>query len=201
MNKIFLQNLIIRTTVLFFVFTPQSTFSAELNFKTQTDGKTSIVEVSIDPQVKNLNVVEGTLEFSGEASNGLSVQVENGQSVLPLWPTAPQYDDKSKSITFVGGVPNGFDKEGLLFRLRITPTVKGDLKITYTNGVSYLNDGKGTKESISSKPLEIYTDKSELNNTKENKSDSNKNKYVIIILLTLIIISFLFKYVIKNHKK
>ncbi len=188
-----------------FLLTPQSTFAAELTFKnipnTETAGNTTLVEVRIDPQSKSLNVVEGEIRFSGSASDGLSVQVENGHSILPLWPTPPQYDADKKSISFAGGVPDGFSSDGLLFYLRLSPTSYGDLDISYINGSAYLNDGEGTKETVSSKPLKIRIDKGGHQRVIGVSSNFVKIKYVIIILLMIAVLIVIFKYGFKKKNK
>jgi len=196
MNKFFKSFFI----VLFFV--PQSIFAAELIFKivpnTTPNDSATIVEVRIDPQGKNLNVVEGTISFNGEARDNLSVQVENGQSVLSLWPLPPSYIENEKAIRFTGGVPNGFNKEGLLFRMRLFSVMHGDLEISYLNGNAYLNDGKGTKDYIFSKPLKINIEKTENGKVVKISSGFSRLKNATIVLLIICILFFISKYV---HKK
>lgn len=201
MSKIFTSYLIAGTLLISFLLAPQSIFAAELIFKnipnTETTDRTIVIEVRIDPQSKTLNVVEGEIKFSGLASNGLFVQVENGQSVLPIWPTAPVYDADKKSIIFTGGVPNGFNVEGLLFRLHFSPASSGKLNISY-EGNAYLNDGKGTKEDVSSKYLEININK---NGYDKKTSNFVIPKYVIITLLAIAVFVFIYKYVFKKKNK
>ncbi len=200
MFKVFLNNFIVGILVLFFAFIPQSIFAAQLNFKIISDGavdsKDAVVEVRVDPQSKKINVVEGNLIFSGPVSEDLSVQIENGNSVLPLWPTPPQYVSAEKIISFAGGVPDGFDSEGLLFTMRLVSPIVGDLNISYVDGAAYLNDGKGTRENISSAPLQISLNQFG-NNLKKENLFINKNKNGILVLVALALIFFLF-YV---HKK
>ena len=196
MSKFFTSYLIAGSIAVSFLLMPQSTFAAELTFKnisnTETGNHTTLVEVRIDPQSKSLNVVEGEIRFSGSASDGLSVQIENGHSILSLWPTPPQYDAGKKSISFIGGVPDGFSDEGLLFYLRLSPTANGNLDISYTNGSAYLNDGKGTKEAVYSKYLKIFIG--------ENQYQI-KIKYGIIILVMVAVLIVIFKYGFKKKNK
>ena len=182
---------IVWTSTLLLILVPQNIFAAELLFKTTNDPY--VVEVRIDPQSKQMNVIEGKIEFSGDASNGLSVQIENGQSILPIWPTPPQYDDNNKDILFVGGIPNGFNSEGLLFKLRLSPKVSGNLTISYVDGGGYLNDGKGTRESVSSESFEMNLNKNLTNDFDNNSFNFNKFKGAIIILLLVTFVVF-FKY-------
>lgn len=195
MNKIFLLYLITIVVALFLGFVPQSAFASELTFKIvsleEVSENVTLVEVRIDPQSKKLNVVEGIISFSGSATENLSVQIENGNSILPLWPTPPQYVLAEKAIHFTGGVPGGFDVEGLLFIMRLTSSVGGDLEISYIDGTAYLNDGKGTKENVFSKSLKISLNKSNNNLSKENLF-IYKNKYAILVLIVIILIFIVF---------
>lgn len=162
MHKIFSSYLIVGVVGLFILLTPQNIFAAQLTFKVVPnsvagDGAT-VVEVRIDPQSKNLNVVEGEINFQGTASEKLSVEVETGGSVLTLWPTPSEYLPSEKTIRFTGGVPRGFNKEGLLFRVRLFSTLSGDIAISWIGGRAYLNDGMGTEEPLSARSITINLD-------------------------------------------
>ncbi|MDO8522672.1 MAG: hypothetical protein Q7S12_00075 [bacterium] len=205
MSKIFTSYLIAGILVMVFLLMPQNTFAAELTFKiiqnTETSDNATLVEVRIDPQSKSLNVVEGEIRFSGSVSDGLSVQVENGHSILPLWPTSPQYDTDKKSISFTGGVPGGFSSEELLFYLRLSPTLDGDLDILYVNGNAYLNDGKGTKETVFSKPIKIHIGEGQYQKVIGDFFSLIEIKYVIIILLIVAVLIIILKYGFKKKIK
>lgn len=205
MYKVLLNFYVVGISLLFFASIPQSLFAAELKFKTipdaETDGKATLVEIRIDPQSKKLNVVEGDIKFEGISSENLSVQVENGQSILPIWPTPPQYDKDKKSISFTGGIPGGFDTEGLLFRLRLLPSVSGILNISYINSNAYLNDGKGTKEQVTSEPFDINIDINRQNRVDEKGFTFDKNKYAIIIVLILVVLAIILKYALKKNNE
>ena len=203
MNKIFSSYLIGGLVALFLFFTSQNVFAAQLNFKIISDGvmrgEDTVVEVRVDPQSKKINVVEGSLIFSGLVAEDLSVQIENGNSILPLWPTSPQYVSTEKIISFAGGVPDGFDSEGLLFIMRLSSPVVGDLNISYVDGAVYLNDGKGTRENIFSEPLKISLNQAD-NDLKKENLFINKNKNGILVLVAIALIFFLF-YVFKKITK
>jgi len=185
-------------TGLVLLIMPQIVLGAELTFKVvpniAVNDNTITVEVRIDPESKKLNVVEGTISFSGTASDNLSVQVENGQSVLPLWPVPPLYIESEKAINFTGGIPGGFDNEGLLFRMRLSSTLYGDLDISYVNGSAYLNDGKGTGESIYSEPLKIRIDLGA-------SSGFTQLMYVMIALLIVAVLFIVYRYAYKRNIK
>jgi hypothetical protein len=181
----------------FFLLCPQYLLAAELLFKAAPDQRT--IEVWVDPQSKELNVVEGTIKFSGPATDGLIVQVENGHSILPIWPTPPLYNENDKAIEFVGGVPGGFSNEGLIFKLIISPTTFGDLEIEYVDGAGYLNDGAGTKEEIASQKFVVTLNEAEADRSNNDSSRSHTFAYVIIILLVIGGGVVIFKYVFKKR--
>jgi hypothetical protein len=203
MYKIFSLYFVIGVVVSSFLLIPQNTYAAELVFKiipsVDLADKTTIVDVRIDSELKKINVVDGTINFKGEGAEDFSVQVENGNSVLSLWPVPPQYLEKEKVINFTGGIPDGFVGEGLLFRLKLSSAQGGDLDISYDNGSAYLNDGKGTKEIVNSNSIKVSIDK-----VVENEVDavSPASTYVILILVLiaaiLIAIVYVYKKVIKK---
>ena len=195
MQKIFLN--VLGISALLCIAT-HAALAAEVSFVAFPD--TGVIEVRVDPQEKELNVVEGIIQFSGPASDGLSVQIENGQSLLPIWPTPPLYDENTKSINFTGGVPNGFSSEGLLFRLLVSPAVSGDLTVAYVQGGGYLNDGKGTKESVSSTPLKIFFEADGTGAIPQDTRCSNIFVYGIVLLLALVLVFVIFKYVFKEKR-
>ncbi len=164
---------------------PRIVQAAELTVKALAgDG---VLEVRVDPQSQDLNVIEGTLLFSGEASEGLDVQIENGHSILSLWPVPPRYDADTKSIQFVGGVPQGFRTEGLLFRIRIASQAAGALKVALQEGNSYVNDGKGTIEKLSSVPLELQVNANGGMSIAEDIPRSKNSVYGILIVFMLVL--------------
>ena len=202
MNRMSFSQVVIAIAGLIIFVIPQNIFAAELTFRIVPnnipDDNATLVEVRIDPQSKGLNVVEGTISFQGTILNELSVQVENGQSVLPLWPVPPLYLPSEKVVRFTGGVPNGFDKEGLLFRLRLSSPVSGNLVISYIDGSAYLNDGDGTKEDVSSEPITISFDSFGDSKVVETFYETGKLKSVTIILLIAVVFFLVLLY---GHKK
>jgi hypothetical protein len=142
-----------------FLLVTNSVSAAELVFKVVpnplADDSATIVEVRLDPQTKNLNVVEGVIKFQGEAAEKLSVGIETGGSALTLWTSAPQYSSAEKALRFAGGVPDGFNQESLLLRLRLVSPSAGVASISWIGGMAYLNDGQGTKENIFAKSITI----------------------------------------------
>lgn len=147
---------------LFALLQPQVILAAQLIFKVAPntiDGGATIVEAYLDPQSKKVNVVEGIISFQGNDASGLSVGAETGGSILTLWPTPPTYLADNKVLRFAGGVPQGFDKAGLLFRMRLTSTSSSSISVLWSGGMAYLNDGQGTQENISARSITVNLDK------------------------------------------
>lgn len=205
MNKFLLKSLIVFAGLIFFLLMPQNVFAAELTFtqikNTGGGENTALIEVRVDPQSKNLNVVEGEIKFSGSGLEELSVQVENGKSILPLWTLPPEYNKDLRSIRFTGGVPYGFYTEGLLFQLQISNITTDDLEVSFTDGIAYENDGKGTKVAVSSTPLKISINQE----SGDEKSSIGRSlegyPYAKIILLSVIIVAIIVFYVYQKNKK
>ncbi len=157
-------------------FVPHNLFAAQLIFQTisnETVGDgTVVVDVRIDPQSENLNVVEGVINFKGNATDKLSVDIETGGSLLTIWPTSPSYDPSGKSIHFTGGVPGGFNQEGSLFRLKLSSSISGKMTISWAGGSVYLNDGKGTKEAVSAQSVDINLTEQNAGSVSTSSSDT-----------------------------
>jgi hypothetical protein len=85
--------------------------------------------------------------------------------------------------------------------LRLLPSVSGILNISYVNGNTYLNDGKGTKEQVTSKPFDIDIDINKQNQIDEKGFTFNKNKYAIIIVLILVVLAIILKYAFKKNNE
>ncbi len=209
MYKIF--SLKIKVLIIISLFTfcaPQSLFAAELNYRivpnSNTDEyKSTVVEIRIDPEGKNLNVVEGSIIFNGPAVDTLSVEVSTEGSVFTMWPSEPVYNSLDKVINFVGGTPSGFNKEGLLMTLYLVSASSGDLDISWSGVKTYLNDGKGTEEGTKVNSIFIKLgDKYNQDVNKETYSKNerpvllfsgfNINNYVIVLILIIILMSAIF---------
>jgi hypothetical protein len=207
---------------------PEKASAAQVYFKivpnpVATDNST-LVEARINPQSKNLNTVEGGISFTGSASENLSVQIDTKDSILSLWPGEPIYNSADKTISFIGGTPGGFDKDSLLFQMRLSASVTGSTNIAWQGGTAYLNNGKGTKDSVSAGTIavnlnkQVWNDKDQagktnlsagsenqqqINGDKVATSDSNdfkKNVTIKIIILCIVCIALLYAYK-RNFKK
>ena len=161
--------------------------SFEVASREDIGNNAAVIEVYIDPQAKELNVVEGVVGIVSEGDEDLSVIVENGESVLKLWPIPPQYDAESRSIRFSGGSPQGFSDTSLIFRLRLQAAEPERVTAAWLGGMAYLNDGKGTAEPISAKSLKMNMDiESDESGDVEKMQEGNSASGIIIVLVVLL---------------
>lgn len=211
MNKTFSsQTYIVFAIGLLALFLPQNVLAAQLSYKivssdSQTSGTTAVVEVRIDPEGKNVNVVEGTVTFSGSNADSLEVDIKTEKSVFPIWPTEPSYNAEKRSVQFVGGTPEGLTKEGLLFTMRLHSPVPGDVNVSWSGVKTFLNDGKGTEESTTVKSISINLDAKNTNRVAEENIQGIFSGFnfansvtIISIVILLVILIYGYKKNIKN---
>lgn len=147
--------------VLAMMILPAIACAQRVYFKTYSESPQShIIELRSDPEGANSNVVDGVIDVLGD---GVEIRINTDESVLTLWPTAPSYNNQTKSIYFVGGTPLGFSKDSLLFRMTVSSDVVGNIKLKYHDGSIYLNDGKGTKMPLEGISTDIVLTRSGFN--------------------------------------
>lgn len=179
--------------------TPGVVRAAQLSFEVVsgegTENNAAVIEVYVDPQAKELNVVEGAVSILVEEGRDLSVMAENGESVLKLWPTPPQYDAESHSIRFSGGSPQGFSDTSLIFRLRLQASAPGSVTMAWLGGMAYINDGKGTAEPISAKSLTVNLDaQSGGPNNAQSHQEGDFSGGIIMALIVALVVAFVYGY-------
>lgn len=187
MNKILIYSLL-------FVL-PVSVFAAkiDLSLDKSSTKEGTVVEVRINSEGKNINVVEGTLLFkSNDDVRRLYVNPDTTGSIMTLWPTPPQYNEENRTLHFVGGVPNGFIGDEILFKINISSKVSGSVEVSLVDVTAYLNDGKGTLETV---------EKNSVGFQSKSTAGDNSNVFMrnillagVIIILISLFIFVLFKY-------
>ncbi len=120
-------------------------------------GDTVIVSVKINAEGITINTVEGDIALSSGSNNNLTVkEFSLANSSFGLWPRTPSLSKDGSVISFVGGVPGGFNIEGAtLFKIIFEAKKEGSVTITPKNIVVFASDGKGTKLSVQTKSLVI----------------------------------------------
>jgi len=127
------------------------------------DALTVAVRIDTDEQAGEcINAVDGVISYP---DNLIPVDVSIGRSIFPLWVEQPTINRENKTITFAGGIPNGYCGRvsgdprltnvlvDLVFRspgLQVGSTESGNLAtISFAPETTvYLNDGFGTPAQL-----------------------------------------------------
>ncbi len=148
--------LLLLTLTLLPSFVSASNIYIDTNHSEFYVGDTIVFNVRVDSQNKNINTIEGNilLEYSPE-----SVSIQNlnlSESALSLWPQKPTPSEDSKIVSFSGGTPKGFNStNALVFKVVLNFKKAGEITLTPSGVSVYLNDGKGTKDTVTTKDLVI----------------------------------------------
>lgn len=119
-------------------------------------GDTIIVEVKVDSDKAVVNSVEGDITLQSEGAVFEVKEFSLAGSIFGLWPRTPSLSNGGKVVSFVGGVPGGFNAQGArLFTLILEVKKEGTIKISPRNVVVFANDGKGTKLPVSLKDITL----------------------------------------------
>lgn len=119
-------------------------------------GDTVIVTTKINAEGVTINTVEGDVSLRTGGTSVVAKEFSLANSSFGLWPRTPSLSQDGQTISFVGGVPGGFNIEGAtLFKTIFQATKEGSVTITPQNIVAYSNDGKGTKVPVQVKGLTI----------------------------------------------
>lgn len=118
-------------------------------------GDTVIVSLAMDSSDKRPNVVEGKVLITKGAKNINITEFSLAGSALTYWPSTPSLDSGS-IISFIGGVPGGFNQNyGLLFKIVFLAEKEGEVVFSPANIKAYDNDGKATLIEVVNKPFTI----------------------------------------------
>ena len=119
-------------------------------------GDTVVVTAKINAEGVTINTVQGDIVLTSGASDVTTQEFSLANSAFGLWPRTPSLSSDKTDISFVGGVPGGFNIEGAtLFSVIYHATKAGTVTITPKNIIAFANDGKGTKLSVTVKNLTI----------------------------------------------
>jgi len=148
--------------VLFFIFgfVPSMVSASSVYFETSKEdihvGDTFIVNVLINPEKTKINSVEGDIILDQNDKNLIVNDFSLVKSVFSLWPRTPSLSKDGNTISFVGGVPGGFDiDKSTIFNIIIQADKEGEVKISPKNIAIFANDGKGTKVPVNFKNLTL----------------------------------------------
>jgi len=107
---------------------------------------TFIAEVRLDTEGEEINAVKVDLNFP---SNFLEpADFSKGGSILTFWAEEPSV--KENMISFVGGIPGGFEGKGLILKISFLGKETGKTEVSFSEDSKVLlNDGKGTPAKLS----------------------------------------------------
>ena len=114
-------------------------------------GDIFIVEIRLNTEGEYINTVKGDLSFEQDI---LEVKdLSKGNSVLTLWVKTPAFSNQAGTISFIGGVPAGYQGwDGLLGRIIFEAKKEGEVEIKFQEDCQVLlNDGFGTPAQLTTK--------------------------------------------------
>lgn len=108
-----------------------------------------IAKVWLDTEQEEINAGEINLQYFPDL---LTVEeVSAGASIFTLWIKEPEESSKN-TISFMGGIPNGFNGKGLVGKIVFKAEKEGKVNIQFQKTSQVLlNDGKGTKAVLTTK--------------------------------------------------
>jgi len=145
--------------------------AAQMFFESSS-GQTNIanqpfeVVLKIDSEGQNINALEGKIILEGP---GKIIAVNNGNSIISLWIKEPSFRSvdcaNGCSFSFSGIIPGGYQgdlspnwkgfKPGKVVSFIIRPETIGVISLKLDNARVLLNDGQGTKASLTVKSLNL----------------------------------------------
>ena len=115
-------------------------------------GESFQITVHLNSEREVINAIDAVINYSPEVLE--VIEVSRGGSLFTLWPEEPTHDDDAGTITFVGGIPNGsLVVDGIVATITFRSRAIGGVEIGFDEEKTsiLLNDGKGTKASLSVK--------------------------------------------------
>ena len=115
-----------------------------------------LVHLKIDTENERINAAQGELTFPQDKLE--VIDISKGNSIFTLWPQEPSFSNEKGEISFVGGLPLGFEGKAniisIVFKVISNENEKIFAEINFKeNSQVLLNDGLGT-------PAKLKTQKS-----------------------------------------
>jgi hypothetical protein len=152
MNK-FLKFFIITLMLIFTQDAFASVLDLSVDKNTITVGTLSNLEIKLDTQNNLVNTIEGDFLYDNKL---LKVeQINTGSSFISFWVDKP-VDNGSGTIHFSGVVPGGISiTNGTIFSVVLRGKSTGNTSLKLDNVNLFLNDGEGSKDTVSYRDLPI----------------------------------------------
>lgn len=143
-------NVIIKTVIFVavFIFSTNSVFSATLSViptrLVVNTGELVKITISVDTQNKIINNTEGTIDFSPDLLE--IVSIDRSQSIFNLWINEPTYSNSKGTLLFNGGKTNpGYTgASGIIFSATVRAKKQGVASVALSQVSIRENDGLGT---------------------------------------------------------
>lgn len=158
---------------LFFAF---YTEAAILYFKSNLNeyhfGDVFLVSLYINTQGERINAAQIEITFPSDKLKIIEFLKE--ESVFSLWPQEPTVLSDKGKISFIAGIPNGFEGERKILTIAFEVNLNYQEEVIATinfspNCLVLLNDGLGTKTNLDLKNLPLFL--------KPNQVEKPKNEF------------------------
>ncbi len=174
--------------LLFFLLGPIGVFAAiiypKVNSSEISIGDSVIIDLIIDSEGQAINVVEGDVKIDSE-----NIKIRDfslADSALSYWLKTPFWSPPERQISFVGGVPGGFNsKSAFLFKIIISAESPGQVVFLPANIKAYANDGSATpiQVKIGSLAIKVNSEKKVQPRDEWNEvisKDNNKPQNLVV---------------------
>lgn len=171
MNKIGILKTIFIATALMLI--PTSMFAArvyiEANTANVSAGDIVILSVKLDSQKATINSIDGSIGITGN-ENAIVNDFSLAKSLFTLWPQTPSLSADGSTISFVGGVPGGFSKDGAtVFNIILETQKEGAITIAPKDIILFANDGKGSRAPVTVDAFTLQINPKEVNTKNTNE--------------------------------
>lgn len=146
------------------LFSPAFSFASTVHFDSDnahpTIGDTVTITVKLDTEGKQINLVEGNINLNTYDHSYEIKEITSDDSVLSLWANKPLFSKEGDVISFTGGEPGGFNsRSASLFKIVLSIKKEGTLVMSPQNITAYINDGKGTVDTVigETKTIKIHS--------------------------------------------
>lgn len=114
-------------------------------------GDVFLVNLMVNTEKEKINAAKIELVFPPEKLE--VVEIIKGNSIFSFWPEEPSFSNQKGLVSFIGGVPLGFEGEGKIlsvaFKVNFSENETGFAEINFSENNQVLkNDGLGTETKI-----------------------------------------------------
>ena len=128
------------------VFAPAFANAADINLSpdsgTFEQGKQFSVQVVVDPGTNSVNAADGEVSFNKDVLSISSISKDS--SSFTLWTSEPTFSNGDGTVSFSGGTPSAFSKQGTIITIKFKAKTVGTALVSITKGSVLAADGKGT---------------------------------------------------------